>query len=93
MAAGSGMAPGSARGWGQSRAGGPPGGGHTRGSAGTWGAPSLGSGLASSRQSSAGCPLPLTLPIVSSLAKLWVHQILVVLLPFLGLSAAAEGCE
>ena len=42
---------------------------------------------------SAGCPLPLTLPMVSSLAKLWVHQILVVLLPFFGLSAVAEGCE
>lgn len=31
--------------------------------------------------------------MVSSLAKLWVHQILVLLLPFLGLSAVAEGCE
>lgn len=46
-----------------------------------------------SQQSSVGCPLPLTLPMVSSLAKLWVHQILVLLLPFLGLSAVAEGCE
>lgn len=31
--------------------------------------------------------------MVSSLAKLCVHQILVVLRPFFGLSVAAEGCE
>lgn len=31
--------------------------------------------------------------MVSSLAKLWVHQILVLLLPFFGLSVAAEGWE
>lgn len=37
--------------------------------------------------------LTLTLPMVSSLAKLCVHQILVVLRPFFGLSVAAEGCE
>lgn len=37
--------------------------------------------------------LTLTLPMVSSLAKLCVHQILVLLRPFLGLSVAAEGCE
>lgn len=37
--------------------------------------------------------LTLTLPMVSSLAKLCVHQILVLLRPFFGLSVAAEGCE
>lgn len=40
-----------------------------------------------------GFQLTLTLPMVSSLAKLCVHQILVVLRPFFGLSVAAEGCE
>lgn len=68
-------------------------GGGIWGSAGSQGAPSPGSGSASGRQSLARHPLPLTLPMVSSLAKLWVHQILVVLLPFFGLSAAAEGCK
>lgn len=46
------------------------------------------------RQSSGrGLRLTLALPMVSSLAKLCVHQILVLLRPFFGLSVAAEGWE
>lgn len=68
--------------------------GGTRGSVGPRGALSQGSGSASgSRAQWDPRPPTLTLPMVSSFAKLWVHQILVVLLPFFGLSVAAEGCE